>query len=134
MNTIHAIRSSEAPEAVGAYSQAITDGHYVYLSGQIGLMPETGNMAGDNIKEQSGQIISNLNAVLHAAGCSSQDILKVTIFLLDMKDFPIVNTIYADWLGDHRPARATVGVASLPLDAKIEMDLIARKPDSQDYL
>ncbi|MFQ5355716.1 MAG: Rid family detoxifying hydrolase [Mariprofundaceae bacterium] len=133
MNTIHPICSSEAPEAVGAYSQAVTDGHYVYLSGQIGLMPESGNMAGDDIEEQSGQIISNLNAVLHAAGCSRQDILKVTIFLVDMKDFPVVNAIYADWLGEHRPARATVGVAALPLDAKIEMDLVARKPVSPGY-
>ncbi len=125
MNTIH---SEHAPKAVGPYSQAIAHHGLLYTSGQIGLIPETGKMVADDVEAQTEQVTRNLSAVLQAAGASSSDILKVTIFLTDMNDFPKVNSIYAQWLGEHRPARATVAVAALPLGAKVEMDCTARLP------
>jgi len=126
MTKIHPIFTNQAPKAVGPYSQAVAAGGLVYLSGQIGLVPESGRLAGDDVETQARQITKNLSAVLREAGCSTNDILKATIYLTDMNDFPPVNTIYAEWLGEHRPARATVGVAGLPLGARVEVDLVAR--------
>ncbi|MDQ6991780.1 MAG: RidA family protein [Mariprofundaceae bacterium] len=125
MNIIH---SEQAPKAVGPYSQAIAHEGIVYASGQIGLIPETGQMIEGDVEAQAKQVTQNLSAVLEASGASVNDIIKVTIFLIDMNDFPRVNAIYAAWLGEHRPARATVAVAALPLNAQVEMDLIARLP------
>ncbi|HXH72055.1 MAG TPA: RidA family protein [Mariprofundaceae bacterium] len=125
MNDIKPIRSDKAPKAVGPYSQAMLHDGMLYASGQIGLDPATGKLVGDTVEEQAKQVTRNLSAVLAAAGADTSRILKVNIFLTDMADFPLVNTIYAEWLGEHRPARATVAVAALPLGAKVEMDLIA---------
>ncbi len=126
MSSITVIYSDQAPKAVGPYSQAIVSGGVLYASGQIGLKPAEGKLAGDDVATQARQVTANLSAVLAEAGVAINDILKVNIFLTDMADFPLVNEIYADWLGEHRPARATVAVAALPLGAKVEMDLIAR--------
>jgi len=126
MSSLVSIHSDQAPKAVGPYSQAIRHDDVLYLSGQIGLIPDTGKLAGDDLKSQAVQIMHNLEAVLHEAGAATSDIIKVGIYLTDMDDFPALNQLYADWLGEHRPARATVAVAALPLDARIEMDLIAR--------
>jgi len=126
MSSLISIHSDQAPKAVGPYSQAIRHGNVLYLSGQIGLVPDTGKLAGDDLKSQAAQVMHNLEAVLHEAGAATSDIIKVGIYLTDMDDFPVLNQLYADWLGEHRPARATVAVAALPLGAKIEMDLIAR--------
>ncbi len=120
------IHSKQAPKAVGPYSQAIAHQGVLYASGQIGLVPDTGKMIADDVEAQAKQVTQNLSAVLAEAGAKVSDILKVNIFLLDMSDFPLVNAIYADWLGEHRPARATVAVAALPLGAKVEMDLTAK--------
>jgi len=120
------IRSDQAPKAVGPYSQAISHGGILYASGQIGLRPDTGKMIADDVEAQAKQVTQNLSAVLAAAGATVNDIIKVTIFLVDMNDFARVNPIYAAWLGEHRPARATVAVAALPLGAQVEMDLTAR--------
>jgi 2-iminobutanoate/2-iminopropanoate deaminase len=120
------IQSDNAPQAVGPYSQATVSGGVLYASGQIGLSPATGALVGDDVESQARQVTANLSAVLAEAGLTTADILKVNIFLTDMGDFPLVNGIYADWLGEHRPARATVAVAALPLGACVEMDLIAR--------
>ncbi len=120
------IHSEHAPKAVGPYSQAVEHQGLLYTSGQIGLIPETGVMIADDVEAQTEQVTRNLSAVLQAAEATTDDILKVTIFLTDMADFPKVNTIYAAWLGTHRPARATVAVAALPLGAKVEMDVTAR--------
>ncbi len=125
-HALEAITTREAPAAVGPYSQAIKSGEMVFLSGQIGLDPATGQLVGDSVREQASQVTLNLTAVLEAAGAAVDDIIKVNIFLVDMADFPVVNDIYAAWLGEHRPARATVAVAALPLEAKIEIDLVAR--------
>ncbi|MDQ6953903.1 MAG: Rid family detoxifying hydrolase [Mariprofundaceae bacterium] len=124
--SIQVIHSEAAPKAVGPYSQATSHAGILYTSGQIGLDPELGKMLADDVEAQARQVLKNLLAVLEEAGAAVDDILKVNIFLLDMADFPLVNTIYAEWLGEHRPARATVAVAALPLGAKVEMDLIAR--------
>jgi len=124
--SIQVIHSESAPKAVGPYSQAIAHAGVLYASGQIGLDPKLGKMVGDDVEAQARQVTKNLTAVLQEAGAGIHDILKMNIFLVDMDDFPLVNTIYAQWLGEHRPARATVAVAALPLGAKVEMDLIAR--------
>lgn len=124
--SIQVIHSESAPEAVGPYSQATAHAGILYTSGQIGLDPKLGKMVADDVEAQAEQVTKNLSAVLQEAGASTDDILKVNIFLVDMADFPLVNTIYAAWLGKHRPARATVAVAALPLGAKVEMDLVAR--------
>jgi len=124
--SIQVIHSESAPKAVGPYSQATVHAGVLYASGQIGLDAKLGEMVGEGVEAQARQVTQNLTAVLQEAGANTSDILKVNIFLLDMEDFPLVNTIYAEWLGEHRPARATVAVAALPLGAKVEMDLIAR--------
>ncbi len=125
MNIIH---SDQAPKAVGPYSQAISHAGILYTSGQIGLIPDTGVMIADDVEAQAKQVMQNLSAVLATAGASVNDIIKVTIFLVDMNDFSRVNPLYASWLGEHRPARATVAVAALPLGAQVEMDVTARLP------
>jgi len=126
MNAMQFIHADHAPKAVGPYSQAIASGGVLYASGQIGLIPAEGKLIADDVEQQTRQVTENLTAVLEEAGVTIHDILKVNIFLTDMGDFPLVNAIYAGWLGEHRPARATVAVAALPLEAKVEMDLIAR--------
>ena len=128
MSTIDAVHANDAPKAVGPYSQGIRHGDVLYLSGQIGLDPATGSLVGDTVDAQAQQAMHNLSAVLHAGGCSTQDIIKANIYLVDMADFPKINAMYAEWLGEHRPARATVAVAALPLAAKVEIDLVARIP------
>lgn len=120
------VHSDQAPKAVGPYSQAIAHAGLLYTSGQIGLIAEKGALVGDDVETQAVQVTKNLSAVLSAAGAAISDIIKANIYLVDMADFPKVNAIYADWLGEHRPARATVAVAQLPLGAKIEIDLIAK--------
>jgi 2-iminobutanoate/2-iminopropanoate deaminase len=129
MSEITVIHSDRAPKAVGPYSQAVKHAGILYASGQIGLIPEAGKLVADDVESQTRQVTKNLSAVLDAAGAKLTDILKVNIFLTDMGDFPRVNEIYAAWLAKHRPARATVAVAALPLGAKVEMDLIARIPE-----
>jgi 2-iminobutanoate/2-iminopropanoate deaminase len=128
MKEIQVIHSDQAPKAVGPYSQAMVHDGLLYTSGQIGLDPAAGVLVGEGVELQARQVTMNLSAVLDAAGASVSDIIKVNIYLTDMGDFPLVNAIYADWLAEHRPARATVAVAALPLAARVEMDLIARLP------
>ncbi len=128
MSGIGTVHTDGAPKAVGPYSQAVTANGMLYASGQIGLDPATGEMAGADVETQARQAMRNLSAVLAAAGAGIGDIVKVTIFLADMGDFARVNALYADWLGEHRPARATVEVSALPLGARVEMDLVARLP------
>jgi 2-iminobutanoate/2-iminopropanoate deaminase len=126
MKEIQVIHSAQAPTAVGPYSQAMMHDGMLYTSGQIGLDPVAGVLVGEGVEAQARQVTKNLSAVLDAAGVSVSDIIKVNIYLTDMDDFPLVNAIYANWLAEHRPARATVAVAALPLAARVEMDLIAR--------
>jgi reactive intermediate/imine deaminase len=117
------VESKDAPQAIGAYSQAIRAGNTVYLSGQIGLDPETMQMAED-IDAQIRRVFLNLQAVAAAAGGSLDDIVKLTVYLTDLAHFPRVNEIMAGFFKQPYPARATVGVAALPRNALVEIDAI----------
>ena len=116
-----AIQTSNAPAAIGPYSQAIRAGHTVYLSGQIGLDPATGTLR-DGLEAQTRQIIANLKAVTEAAGGSLDDIVKLTLLLADMTDFAAVNEILAKSFTQPYPARATYQVAALPKSARVEIE------------
>lgn len=118
------ISTKEAPAAIGPYSQAIRAGGVVYTSGQIGLTAE-GVLAGDTIEEQTRQVLANLESVLQAAGSSLAQVVKTTVFLVDMNDFAVVNGIYGEYFGDNPPARSAVQVARLPKDVKIEIEAVA---------
>ena len=120
-----AVSSAEAPKAIGPYSQAIKTGNMVYCSGQVGIVPATGALVGDDITGQTTQVLNNLAAVLKEAGSDMAHVVKVTIYLKDMNDYTKVNDIYKDHFTGTKPARATVQVARLPKDALIEIDCIA---------
>ncbi len=118
------IHTDKAPKAIGTYSQAVKTGTTVYMSGQIPLIPESMEMVTGDIKSQIHQVFKNLNAVANAAGGDLNSIVKLNIFLTDMENFPFVNEIMAEYIQQPYPARAAVGVASLPKNAAVEMDAI----------
>jgi reactive intermediate/imine deaminase len=118
------IHTDEAPHAIGTYSQAVQVGDTVYLSGQIPLVPETMEMVEGNMEAQIRRVFDNLTAVTVAAGGSLADIAKLNIFLTDLGHFPLVNQVMADYFQEPYPARAAVGVASLPKEAQVEMDAV----------
>lgn len=119
------ITSPNAPAALGPYSHAVLTGGTLYTSGQIGLVPETGAMAGDTIEAQATQVFKNLEAVLAAAGMTFQNVVKTTVFLTDLNDFAAMNALYATLFPENPPARSCVQVAKLPAGAKIEMEVVA---------
>lgn len=123
-----AICTPDAPQAIGPYSQAIRSGDLVFLSGQIPLDPKTGAMVEGSIAAQTERVLDNLGAVLHAAGCGFEHVVRTTIFLVDLGDFQVVNETYGKRFGQTPPARATVQVSALPRGAKVEIDAIARTP------
>ncbi len=118
------ISTTNAPQAIGTYSQAVKVGNTIYLSGQIPLIPETMELIEGDMRAQITQVFDNLTAVAKAAGGSLADISKLNIFLIDLSHFPLVNEIMAEYFSEPYPARAAVGVASLPKDALVEMDAI----------
>jgi reactive intermediate/imine deaminase len=118
------IHTDQAPQAIGTYSQAVKVGNTVYLSGQIPLVPESMDMIEGNMETQIRRVFDNLSAVAAAAGGSLADIAKLNIFLTDLTHFPLVNQVMADYFQEPYPARAAVGVATLPKDAAVEMDAI----------
>jgi reactive intermediate/imine deaminase len=118
------IKTDKAPQAIGTYSQAVKTGNTVYLSGQIPLVPETMEMVEGDIRVQITQVFQNLSAVAEAAGGGLQDVTKLNVFLTDLSNFPIVNEVMAEFFDEPYPARAAVGVASLPKVAQVEMDAI----------
>ena len=118
------IHTDQAPHAIGTYSQAVQVGDTVYLSGQIPLVPETMEMVEGNMEAQIRRVFDNLTAVTVAAGGSLADIVKLNIFLTDLGHFPLVNQVMADYFQEPYPARAAVGVASLPKEAQVEMDAV----------
>lgn len=118
------IHTDKAPQAIGTYSQAVQTGNTVYLSGQIPLIPETMEMVEGNMEVQIHRVFDNLSAVAEAAGGSLADVAKLNIFLTDLGHFPLVNQVMAEYFQEPYPARAAVGVASLPKDAAVEMDAI----------
>ena len=119
------ISTKDAPQAIGPYSQAIRFGNLIFVSGQIPIEPETGKILKGDIKEQTRQILKNMNNILAAGGSSLDNVLRTTIFLTDLKNYPVVNETYAQYFNDFPPARSTVQVAKLPMDAQIEIDAIA---------
>lgn len=122
------ISTDKAPSAIGPYSQAVQAGQFVFCSGQVGINPATGKFIGVDIESQTKQVIQNLRMVLAAAGLDLSHVVKTTIFLVDLEDFSSVNKIYGAEFGDHKPARATVQVAGLPLGALIEIECSAYIP------
>lgn len=128
MPRLSTINTAAAPAAVGPYAQAVSAGGFLYVSGQIPLVPETGALVASDITSQCDQVLRNLSAILDAADCSVEHLVKVTIYLRDLDDFGLVNERYATWLGAARPARATVEVSGLPRGALVEMDAVALLP------
>ena len=125
MNFIH---TNDAPAAIGPYSQAVAADGWLYTAGQVGLDPASGEMVGADFTSQAKQVFANLEAVLRAAGCTSADVIKATVFLADFADFEELNGLYGEFMGANRPARSTVQVAALPKGALVEIDLVARIP------
>jgi 2-iminobutanoate/2-iminopropanoate deaminase len=121
----HTISSDKAPKAIGPYSPAVRAGQLLFVSGQVALDPATGNMVEGGIAEQTRRVLDNLGALLTAGGRSFADVVRTTIFLADMNDFAAVNEIYGQYFKEPYPARATVQVARLPKDARVEIDVIA---------
>ena len=122
---INKISTDKAPKAIGPYSQAVLCGGMLYTSGQIALSPESGELVGENIAEQTEQIMKNLSAVLEAAGTSFQNVVKTTCFLADIADFAVFNEVYGKYITS-APARSCVAVKSLPKGALAEVELIAK--------
>jgi 2-iminobutanoate/2-iminopropanoate deaminase len=119
------VATDSAPKAIGPYSQALKAGGLVYTSGQIALDPATGNLVTDSFEAQARRVFQNLEGVLRAAGTDFSRVVKATVYLTDLANFQVLNAIYAEVFGDHKPARSTVGVAQLPKGAAVEIDVIA---------
>ena len=122
---MESIQTDRAPQAIGPYSQAIKANGFIFASGQIPLDPATMRVVEGGIEEQTARVLENLKAVLDAAGSSLDRVVKTTVYLADMNEFAAMNEIYARYLGATKPARATVQVARLPRDVKIEIDVVA---------
>lgn len=114
-----------APKAVGPYSPAVRAGGMIFISGQVPIDPSTGQIVGTDISVQTQQVLANLKAVLSHVGLGFESVVKSTIFLTDLSNFQIVNTLYSEALGGHKPARSTIQVSALPLGANVEIEMIA---------
>lgn len=127
MEKIHfkQITTSEAPAAIGPYSQGIRCGQFVYTSGQIALDPTTGELVSEDVQAQTHRALQNLQAVLNSAGTSLKSVIKTTVFLTRMSDFQAMNAVYASYFGSPAPARSTVAVAELPRQALVEIECVA---------
>jgi 2-iminobutanoate/2-iminopropanoate deaminase len=119
------IHSDDAPKAIGPYSQAVKAGNVIYTSGQVSLDPKTGELVTGDFSSQARRVFDNLSAVLQAGGAEFRHVTKATVYLADLANFQTLNAIYAEYFGDHKPARTTVQVAGLPKGAQLEIDLIA---------
>ena len=119
------VSTDKAPEAIGPYEQAVKCNGLLFTSGQIALDPATGTLIDGDVSAQTRQVLDNLKAVLEAGGSSLDHVIKATVYLTDLSNFAKMNEVYAEYLGHAKPARSTVGVASLPRGASIEIDLVA---------
>ncbi len=126
--TVQLVSTDQAPAAIGPYSQATIAGGFLFTAGQIPLDPGTMEIVAGDVVPQARQVLANLQHVLAKAGCDWKDVVKTTVFLQDMADFPRFNEVYAAALGDARPARSTVQVAALPRGVSVEVELIAKVP------
>jgi 2-iminobutanoate/2-iminopropanoate deaminase len=122
-----AVRSDRAPAPIGPYSQAVLAGNELFCSGQIALDPQSGELIGSDAATQAEQALRNLGAVLEAGGMSYADVVKTTIFLVDMNDFAAVNEVYAKYFDAAKPARSTIAVAALPKGARVEIEALAKR-------
>ena len=121
------INTDNAPAPIGPYNQAVKSGHFIFTSGQIPIDPATGDIVAGGIREQTIQVLENLKSVLEEAGCTLDDVIKTTVFLARMSDFPELNTLYAEYFGEENaPARSTVEVAALPKGSLVEVEAIAK--------
>ena len=127
--TRHAVSTTGAPAAIGPYSQGITAGDLVFCSGQVGLDPATGALVEGGVEAQAERALRNLTAVLDAAGCSLDDVVKTTVFLAAIGDFAKVNEVYGRFMPDPPPARSTFAVGALPRGALVEVEAIAVRPE-----
>ncbi len=125
---IQTIATDRAPAAIGPYSQAVVAEPFFFVSGQLGMLPESGEMAGSDFDSQANQALKNMQQILEAGGCRLDDVLSVDVFLTDMEAFADFNRIYASYFSNHRPARAVVAVAGLPKNALVEIKCVARIP------
>ena len=125
-DALSVIATNAAPAAIGPYSQAIRAGSLLFVSGQIPLDPATGTLVSGTIAQETRRVLSNLVAILDAAGSRPEQVAKVTIYLLDMADFAAVNSVYGEFFKPPFPARATVQVAALPRGARVEIDCVAQ--------
>ena len=124
---VEPVPTPNAPASAGPYSPAVRAGDWLVLAGQIGVDPATGQLA-DDVGQQTRQALANVAAVLSDGGATLADVAKTTVFLLDMNDFSMMNEIYAEVFGGHRPARTTIGVAALPRGARVEIEVWAHRP------
>lgn len=122
------IQTDQAPAAIGPYSQAIKVDNWLFVSGQIGLNPKTGELVGSDFKDQARQVLENVKSILSAGGCALTDVVSVEVFLTDIGQFAVFNEIYQQFFGDHKPARAVVEVKGLPRGACVEMKCLAHLP------
>ncbi len=125
MSDFKYVSSDKAPKAIGPYSQAVIANGFVYTAGQVALDPATGQLVPGDVKAQTARVMENLQAVLKAAGTSFGKVVKTTVFLASMDDFAAMNEVYAHAFGDHKPARSTVAVKTLPKSALVEIDVVA---------
>ena len=121
------VSTPQAPAAIGPYSQAVAAGDLVFTAGQIALDPTTMELVGSDVRAQAAQVLTNLRAVLAAAGCEFDHVVKTTVYLADMADFAAMNEVYLSYFGDHKPARSAVEAAALPKGALVEIDAIAHR-------
>jgi len=121
------VATEQAPRAIGPYSQAIVAGDYIFTAGQIALDPAKGELVPGGIAEQTDRVLKNLAAVLQSAGSGLEHVVKTTVFLIDMGDFPAMNQAYERHFGAHKPARSTVAVAQLPRNSRVEIEVVALK-------
>lgn len=119
------VETKKAPAAVGPYSQAMIAGDFVYVSGQLPMNPETGEMVTSSVKDQTRKSLENAKAILEEAGTCLENVVKTTVFLQNMGDFSDMNEVYAEFFNNHKPARAAVEVAKLPLGADVEIQMVA---------
>ena len=122
---IETVATSGAPRAIGPYSQALRAGGFRFTAGQVGFDPTTGELVDGGIAEQTRQVLQNIRAILEAGGSGLAQVVKTTVFLVDMADFGAMNEVYAEAFGAHRPARSTVAVAALPRGARVEIEAVA---------
>lgn len=123
--TLELISTDKAPGAVGPYSQGIKGNNMVFTSGQLPIVPETGELLKGDIQKETKQCLENVKAVLEAGGATFKDIVKVSVYITDIKNFPLINEVYGEYFKEHKPARTLVEVSKLPKDGDIEIEAIA---------